>query len=198
MAQRRTPSQEVAEDPVIEPPTPESHDVEGVAHLAGDVLMPEVDAAAEWDTLEDFPTFTEGQWVTVDGAGLLEVVEINQSAQGRLTVKNHGSSGNQPPGTVVYAGTAITLTDTPAEAPVDEPDFVWVGCNICWTPKDQRVPVVTYNAWLSDGFRYLVYTCQGCGNVVHSSLWGFRLEDARAWHEGGVAAESTEVQRWGN
>lgn len=78
------------------PEAPTKHDTEGVAHLAGDVEMPAIDGAAEWDVLEDFPTFTEGEWASVDGAGLLEIVAINQTTQGRLTVKNHGTAGNQP------------------------------------------------------------------------------------------------------
>jgi hypothetical protein len=173
---------------------------EGVAHLAGDVTMPEVGAAAEWDTLEDFPTFTAGQWVSVDGAGVLEVVAVNQSAQGRLTLANHGTEGNQTPGTVVYGGTAITLTDTPPGeiTATADPDFVWVGCSTCWTPRDRSRPVITYADWLADGFRYLVYHCMGpCNLDQHATLWGFWLEEAKPWAEGGPAALSTEVQIWG-
>jgi hypothetical protein len=58
--------------------------------------------------------------------------------------------------------------------------------------------VIVYQDWLADGFRYLTYTCRGCGQVLHATLWGFWLEDAKPWHEGGAAATSSEVQTWGH
>lgn len=86
----------------------------GVAHMASDQPMPELDTAAEWDVIEDLPTFSVGSWATIDGLGLVEIVGVNQSSEGRLTIINHGTEGNQPPGTVAYAGTSITATVPPS------------------------------------------------------------------------------------
>ena len=93
-----------------------------------------------------------------------------------------------------------TQADEPDPTPEsDAPDFVWVGhASPCWTPKDRMRPILTYQQWLADGYRRLVYRCMGCGQEIHSSLWGFWLQDARPYEEGGLAATPTEVQTWGN
>jgi hypothetical protein len=87
---------------------------------------------------------------------------------------------------------------------VRDPDFVWVGCSTCWTPRDATRQVRAYQEWLADGHRYLTYNCVGCTErqghyvEVHPSLFAFWLEEAVMWHEGGPAALATEVKRWGN
>jgi hypothetical protein len=79
-----------------------------VAHMASDRPMPEVDTSAEWDVIENYPRFTVGETAAVDGLGRLTVLAVNQSSLGRLTLRNDGADGNQPPGTLAYAGTLIT------------------------------------------------------------------------------------------
>jgi hypothetical protein len=83
----------------------------GVAHMASDQPMPEVGQSVEWDVIENYPPFTPGQLARVDGLGDLVVLGVNASSLGRLTLRNDGASGNQPPGTVAFAGTLITAED---------------------------------------------------------------------------------------
>ncbi len=80
----------------------------GVATLAGECRMPELGGSEVWDTLEDQPLFAVGQTVMAAGGGVLVLVGINESTQGRLTVRNDGAEGNAPPGTVLPGGTKIT------------------------------------------------------------------------------------------
>ena len=82
-----------------------------VAHMASDRPMPEEGISVEWDVIENYPPFIPGQQAAVDGLGRLEIAGVNESALGRLTVLNTGAVGNQPPGTLAYAGTLITAIE---------------------------------------------------------------------------------------
>lgn len=125
-----------------------------------------------------------------------ELEQIEDQAEGRVTVLQAIDEARDrlkfvPP------------EPSPPTGHTTDPDFVWVGCNVCWQPKDASRPVRAYAEWLNDGYRYLAYTCAGCSEIqgrtvqVHSTLYGLWMEDAHTWEEGAIAAEPTEVKRWG-
>ena len=116
-----------------------------------------------------------------------ELDAIEQQAEGRTTVLQAVEDARERLNGVV-------AEEPPGPPP---PDVVWVGCPTDFTTKDPLMPVISYSAYLSNGFRRLTYVCHTCQQEVFPSVWGLWMEHATPWHEGGVAPDATEVQRWG-
>lgn len=132
-----------------------------------------------------------------------EIDEIEAQAEGRVTVLDAVEQARSR----VFLATSEKAAPAaaPAESPAEQdyfghsapPDYVWIGCNSCWTPKDWMRPVQAYNVYLTDGYRRLVYTCTGCRQEMFPTTWGMWIEDAHPWAEGAIAPEASEVAHWG-
>ena len=90
-----------------------------------------------------------------------------------------------------------------AKAEPRDPDFVWIGCGTCWQPQDSARPVRSFSDYEADGMRFRPFVCATCSAKqaatieVHPTVWGMSVEDWQVVRAGDVAAQSTEVQRWG-
>src|SRR5262249_15072290 len=131
-----------------------------------------------------------------------QINTIEAQAEGRSTVLDAVEQAR----TRLFLGVQTSAPEQQEEIPPEPPnwyghttppDFVWVGCNNCWTPKDWMRPVLSLDVYHTDGHRFLSYVCQGCQKEMQPTTWGMWIEDAHPWREGGEVAPSTEVQRWG-
>src|SRR5262249_53369769 len=73
-------------------------------------VMPAVGATATATVDQAIPPFAVGEWVFVQGVGYLMVTAIAGST---LTLRNDGSSGNQPPGTTAAIGNLVARAGGP-------------------------------------------------------------------------------------
>src|SRR5215471_9212043 len=111
-----------------------------------------------------------------------EVDAIEALAEGRVTVLDAVTAARER---LAQAEEEAEFEEGEAEAKVQEitgpaqndwyghttePDFVWVGCGNCWTPKDRMRPVLGYEVYLSDGHRRMNYICENCQQDVFPTL----------------------------
>src|SRR5262249_52595568 len=78
---------------------------DAVSNLTLPFTMPVVGATANAIVDDPQPPFAPGQWVFVEGAGYLIVVSVTTNT---LTLRNDGTVGNLPPGSIAPVLSLIT------------------------------------------------------------------------------------------